>query len=56
MTHMAEHPGLNRNEPSTAAPAREPTTGGYTNDGITPRVRVGGESGHGRRSRGTKKL
>jgi hypothetical protein len=41
---MAEHPGLNRNEPSTAAPAREPTHGGYTNDGITPRVRVGGAS------------
>jgi hypothetical protein len=40
---MAEHSGVNRNEPSTAAPAREiPNGGGYTPDGITPRVRLGG--------------
>jgi hypothetical protein len=54
---MAEHPGLNKNEPSTAAPAREiPNGGGYTADGITPRVRTEGASSWNRGSGGRKKL
>jgi hypothetical protein len=54
---MAEHGGLNKNEKSSAAPAREiPNGGGFTPDGITPRVKGGkGIEAPGARSGGTRR-
>jgi hypothetical protein len=54
---MAEHGGLNKAEKSTAAPARElPNGGGFTPDGITPRIKIGpGGEQPGSRSGGKRR-